>query len=96
MKIKPVVFYHSMVALVFLCFWALIVVIEVKIKNFLFLKYLFLGSLPLVFAAFWLAGVRSLRSPGFAVASSLLISPVFILVGVSAILRLKLLIGGHI
>ena len=93
--------YNGLVAVAFLFLWVLLVVVEVNIHLYWFLSFLFFGSLPLVFVAFFFASWRALRDKsehpaGFAVLTCLLMSPVFIVVGVIAVTNFKFLIGGHI
>ena len=93
--------YNSLVAAAFLLLWVLLVVVEVKVRQYSFLSYLFFGSLPLVFSASFFASWRALRNSskhpaGFAVLTSMVISPVLIFVGVALVTNLKLLIGGHL
>src|SRR6266487_2417813 len=93
--------YNGLVALGFLLLWVLLVVVEVKIHLYWFLSYIFFGSLPLVFASFFFASWRAFRhgseSPtGLAALSSVVMSPIFIVVGIVAVTNFKFLIGGHI
>ena len=93
--------YNGLVAVAFLLLWVLLVVVEVKIRLYWFLSYIFFGSLPLVFVGFFFASWRAFRDRSeypavFAVLSSIVMSPVFIVVGVVAVTNFKFLIGGHI
>src|SRR6266540_1694673 len=93
--------YNILVVVVFLLLWSLLVVFEVKVGLYAFLKYIFFLSLPLVFFGFFFACHRALRKTSknattLALASSLVISPVFIFVGVVLVTNFKLLIGGHL
>jgi hypothetical protein len=93
--------YNSFVAVAFLLVWVLLVVVEVKIRLYWFPSYFFFGSLPLVFIGFFFASWRALRDrsehpAGFAALSSLVMSPVFIVVGVVAVTNFKFMIGGHL
>ena len=92
--------YNGLVAAAFLFLWVLLVVVEVKIHLYWFLGCLFIGSLPLVFVAFFIASWRALldkskHPAGFAALTCLLLSPVFIVGGVIAVTNFKFLIGGH-
>ncbi|HTH47260.1 MAG TPA: hypothetical protein VMB21_07095 [Candidatus Limnocylindria bacterium] len=86
-----------------LTFWSLIVVVEVKVQPYGFLKYLSFLSLPgVVFLhgwANWMAfstipdeGTRTVRS----IVATLIMAPISILFGVVAAISLKFLMGGHI
>src|SRR5664280_2579907 len=93
--------YNSLVAVTFFLFWVLLVVVEVKIRLYWFLSYVFFGSLPLVFLAFFFASWRALRDSSkhpasFAALTSIVMSPMFIFVGVTLVTNFKLLIGGHL
>ena len=93
--------YNGLVAVVFLLLWSLLVVVEVKVALFSFLKYVFFTSLPLLFGSFFVASWRALRSSSqnavaIALASSVVISLLFILLGVTLVTNLKLMIGGQL
>src|SRR5947208_3518214 len=92
--------FSGLAAIGFLLFWALIVVVEVKVQPFWFLKYMFFASLPLVFVSFFVTAWRAFRPApnawGIAVVSSIVLSPIFIFLGVVLITNFKFLIGGHI
>jgi len=93
--------YNGIVAFAFVLLWALLVVVEVKIRLFWFLSYIFFGSLPLVFVSFFLASWRALRPTteypaGSAGLLSLVLTPVFIFLGVTLVTNFKLMIGGHL
>ena len=93
--------YNGLVALAFVLLWILLVVLEVKIRLFGFLSYIFFGSLPLVFVSFFFASWRALKPKsehpaGIAGLSSLVITPVFIFVGVVLVTNFKFMIGGHL
>ena len=92
--------YNGLVAIAFLLLWVLLLVIEVKICLFWFLSYIFFGSLPLVFVAFFFASWRALGSKskhpaGTAGLLSVIITPIFIVIGVVLVTKCKVLIGGH-
>jgi hypothetical protein len=98
---KRLIKFNSLVAIAFLVLWILLVVVEVEIRLYSFLSYIFFASLPLVFLAFFFASWRALRDSskhpaGFAALTSVVMSPVFIFVGVTLVTNFKLLIGGHI
>ena len=93
--------YNSLVAVAFLLLWVLLVLVEVKIQLYWFLSYIFFGSLPLVFVSFFFASWRGLRNSsaqaaGIALVSSVVMSPIFIVVGVLLVTNFKFMIGGHI
>ncbi len=93
--------YNSLVALAFVLLWALLVVVEVKIRLFWFLSYIFFGSLPLVFLSFFFASWRALRPTseypaGIAGLLSVVMAPIFIIVGVVLVTNFKFMIGGHL
>ena len=93
--------YNGMVAAAFLLLWVLLVVVEVKISLFWFLKYVYAASLPLVFVGFFLAVRRAMGSSSkdpiaISVVSSLAMSPVLIFVGGVLATNFKFLIGGHL
>src|SRR5437773_2340395 len=92
--------FSGLVAAGFLLLWALIVVIEVKVQPFWFLKYMFFASLPLVFVSFFVVAWKTFRSApnawGIAVGSSIVLSPILIFLGVVLITNFKFLIGGHL
>ena len=98
---KRLVTYNSLVAIAFVLLWVVLVLVEVKIRLYWFLGYIFFGSLPLVFVGFFFAGWRALRPTsddpvGIAGLLSLVLTPVFILVGVTLVTNFKLVIGGHL
>jgi hypothetical protein len=94
--------HNGLVFLLFAVSWCLLALIEVKVKPFSILKYLFILSLPSVFVAFYIAtwsalatkdsGTRIVRS----VAATVVLSPFFILVGGIVCINFKFWIGGHI
>ena len=93
--------YNGLVALAFVLLWVLLVVVEVKIRLFWLLSYIFVGSLPLAFVGFFFASWRALKPKsehpaGTAGLLSVLITPVFIFVGVVLVTNFKLMIGGHL
>jgi hypothetical protein len=78
--------YNTLVAALFLLLWTLLVVVEVKIHPYPFLRFIYAGSLPLVFVGFYFASWRALRNSsmhpaGFAALSCLLMSPALIFIG---------------
>jgi hypothetical protein len=78
--------YNTLVAALFLLLWTLLVVVEVKIHPYPFLRFIYAGSLPLVFVGFYFASWRALRNSskhpaGFAVLSCFLMSPALIFIG---------------
>src|SRR2546425_7220857 len=82
--------YNGLVAVAFVLLWVLLVVVEVKIRFFWFLGYIFFGSLPFVFVSFFIASWRALRPTseypaGKAGLLSLVLTPVFIFVGVTLV-----------
>ena len=92
--------YNGFVAIAFLLLWVLLVVVEVKICLFWFLSYIFFGSLPLVFVAFFFASWRELGSKSkhparMAGLLSVIITPIFVVIGVALVTTFKSLIGGH-
>jgi len=92
--------YNGLVAVVFLLLWVLLVIVEVKISLFWFLKYIYIGSLALVFVSFFAASWRALRPSSrhpipIAAVSSLLMSPLFIFLGGVLATNFRFLIGGH-
>ena len=92
--------YNASVAVAFLLLWVVLVIVEVKINLFWFLKYIYMGSLLLVFLGLFVASWRALRSSSphpiaMAAVSSLLISPAFIFLGGVLVTNFKFLIGGH-
>ena len=93
--------YNSLVVVIFLALWILLVVVEVKINLFSFLKFIYMGSLASVFVAFFVASWRALRPfsrhpIAIAAVSSLLMSPVVIFLGGALATNFKFLIGGHV
>ena len=93
--------YNGLVVVGFLLFWMLLVIIEVKIALFGFLRWIYVGSLLLVFLGFFGASLRALRGSskhpmGLAALSSLLVSPVFIFLGGAVVTNFKFMIGGHL
>ena len=93
--------YNSLVALAFVLLWALLVVVEVKVRLFWFLSYIFFGSLPMVFVSFFLASWRALRPTsehpvGIAGLLSVVMTPIFVIVGVMLVTNFKFMIGGHL
>ena len=53
--------YNALVVVAFLLLWVLIVVVETKIRQYWFLRFIFFGSLPLVFVSFFFASWCALR-----------------------------------
>jgi hypothetical protein len=93
--------YNSLVVVTFLALWILLVVVEVKINLFSFLKFIYIGSLALVFVAFFVASWQALRPfsrhpIAIAAVSSLLMSPTVIFLGGALATNFKFLIGGHV
>lgn len=91
---------NSLVAALFLLLWFLLVVAEVKIHPYPFLKLIYAGSLPLVFVGFYFASWRALRNAsrhpaGFAALSCFLLSPILIFTGGILATLFKHMIGGH-
>ena len=91
--------YNSLVAVVFLLLWTLLVVLDVKTSSYGSLIYIFYGSLPLIFLAFFFATWRALRGSskhpaGYAILTSVVMSPVIIYVGVTLAVNFFFLIGG--
>ncbi len=94
--------YNGLVFVAFVAVWSLIVLIEVKVHPYGFLKYAFFGSLPCVFIAIYVANWAAFSSSrsseirrARAMIATLLLAPASILIGVFAALHFKLLIGGH-
>ena len=99
--VKRLCKYDGMVAIAFLLLWVLLVVIEVKVRLYWFLSYIFFGSLPLVFLSFLFASWRALRPSSknpvrTAVLLSLVLTPVFVFAGVTLVTNFKFMIGGHV
>jgi hypothetical protein len=93
--------YNSLVALAFVLLWALLVVVEVKIRLFWFLSYIFFGSLPLVLVSFFFASClalepKSKHPAGMAALLSIVLAPIFVFLGVALVTNFKLVIGGHL
>jgi hypothetical protein len=90
---------NSLVAAIFLLLWILLVVVELKIHPYPFLRFIYAASLPVVFVAFFFASWRALRSSkhpaAFAILSSLLMSPVLIFFGGMLAAYFKRMMGGH-
>jgi hypothetical protein len=90
---------NSLVAALFVLLWILLVVVEVKIHPYPFLKFIYAGSLPPVFVGFYFASWRALRisskhPAGFAALSCFLMSPTLIFIGGVLTTRFKHMIGG--
>jgi uncharacterized membrane protein len=90
-----------LIALAALFLWVAIVLIEVKVREFWFLKYVFSSSLLLLFIAFPVASLVALKEKPrlrsiMAVVSFLCITPAFIVTGVMAVWFFKMAIGGGI
>lgn len=99
MKIKR----NIMIATIFIFVWSLLVVIEVKVANFELLKYIYFLTFPLIVVGFVWANkslIENERSHlGIEVlnyALGIIISVIFILIGIMLVTNLKLLIGGSI
>ena len=91
--------YNSSVAIAFLLLWALVDIIIVKIHPYSFVVYTAYTSLALVFLAFFCVNCRVLSASskhpiGYAVLISVVMSPVFIVIGAIFIKNFRLLIGG--
>ena len=98
---KRLALYDGLIALAALLVWVAIVVVEVKVREFWFLRYIFWSSLVLLFIAFPVASLVALRdTPSLrgtmAVLSFLCIAPVFTVAGVMLVWHLKVAIGGHL
>lgn len=92
---------NGFVATSFLALWALLVIIEVKGGLLWLLAPIFFLSLPCVFIGFYVASFRTFfgwsdHAAAFATLTSALMSPMFIVVGVTLITNFKLMIGGHL
>ena len=90
---------NGLVAVLFLLLWILLVAVGVKIHSYPFLKFIYAGSLPLVFVSFYLASWQALRKTskhpaGFAALSCLLMSPALIFIGGILATHFKRMIGG--
>jgi hypothetical protein len=97
---RRLLLYDGFIALVAILIWVVIVVIEVKVSEVWFFKYVFWSSLLLLFFAFPIASLVAFKGkPGvaavMAVISVFVISPVFIYVGVMLVWGFKIAIGGH-
>jgi len=78
--------FNSLVVALFLVLWILLVVVEVKIHAYPFLRVIYAGSLPLVFVGSYSASWRALRKSSkhpaaFAALSCFLMSPALIFIG---------------
>ena len=81
---KRLLLYDGLIALVALLLWVAIVVVEVKVREFWFFRYLFWSSLLLLFIAFPTASFVALRDRpdsrvAVAAASFFLVAPAFII-----------------
>jgi hypothetical protein len=96
---KRLIKYDAAIACVAVLIWVALVVVEIKFKELWFLKYVFWSSLLALFVAFPAAGLLAFRGKpkvGTAAAGvSLLLTPVFIIVGVMLVWWFKIAIGGH-
>ncbi len=98
---KRVFTYNGIVAISFVLLWMLLAAVEVRIHLYEFLGPIFFISLPLAFAGFVFASWRALRptkEDPFVIAFwlSLVVTPVFIIVGVILVTNFKFMIGGHL
>jgi len=90
--------YNGLTAASFLLLWGLIVLVEVNWHLYTFLGYVFIGSFPCVFLAFYFASWRALRGTsrhpvGLAALSSALMSPAVIFLGVTVATNIELVLG---
>jgi hypothetical protein len=96
---KRLIKYDAVIALAALLIWVALVVAEVRFKELRFFKYIFWGSLFALFVAFPVAGMLAFRehprSRAAAAGASLLLTPVFIVIGVMLVWWFKIAIGGH-
>jgi hypothetical protein len=98
---KRLVAYNGLVAMAFWAYWALLVVVEVKVQPYWFLPHLFFGSLPLVFIGVFFGSWRALspgskHPAGYASLLSAVVAPAMIFVGVVIVTNFKFLIGGSL
>ena len=97
---KRLIKYDATIALAALLTWVALVVAEVKFEQLWFFKHVFWGSLLTLFMAFPMAGLLAFRehpkSGAAAAGASLLLTPVFIVVGVMLVCLFKIAIGGHL
>lgn len=95
---KRLAFYDLLIALVAISVWVVLVVLEVKVRELWFFKYIFWSSLLALFVAFPAAGVVALKKEPetrlLAAAISILLTPVFVIIGVGLVCGLKIAIGG--
>jgi hypothetical protein len=96
---KRLIKYDAVIALAALSVWLALVVAEVRFKELWFFKYVFWASLVALVIAFPGAGMLAFRdrprSGGLAAGASLLLTPVFIVIGVMLVWWFKIAIGGH-
>jgi hypothetical protein len=96
---KRLLKYDTAIALVAVLIWVALVVVEVKFEELWFFKYVFWCSLLALFTAFPAAALLAFRGQpksGMAAAGvSLLLTPVFIIVGIMLVWWFKIAIGGH-
>ena len=91
--------YNGITAIAFLAIWALLVLVEVKVKEFWFLKYVFWASLLLVVLSFPLVNIAAFNTRPrvatvMAFVSTFIVVPLFIYGGVMFIWELKIALGG--
>jgi hypothetical protein len=98
-SMKRLIKYDSAIALAAILIWVALVVAEVKFEELWFFKYVFWGSLLALMVAFPVAGLLAFRdrpkSGAAAAGASLLLTPVFIIVGVMLVWWFKIAIGGQ-
>ena len=97
MKIKL----NIILALTFLCVWTLLVLIEVKIGNYVLLKYIYIITILCIVISFIWANKNILKNSDNTISITILnygigliISLIFIFIGMVIVTNFKLLIGG--
>src|SRR5437867_13255314 len=98
---KRLLLYDGLIALAALLLWVAIVVVEVKLRELWFFRYIFWSSLLLLFVAFPTASFVALRDKPdarvpMAAASFFLVAPAFIVIGVMLVWWFKMAIGGGV
>ena len=96
---KRLLKYDAIIAATALAIWVALVLVEVKFRELWFFRYVFLASLVMLLVAFPTAGALAFednpKAMALAVIASLVLAPIFIVVGVMLVGQLKLgLLGG--
>lgn len=89
---------NLLVAALSLFLWGVLIVVEVRIENYPFLKYIYFASWVLIVVGFVWANLQAHPSKGAAVniVQGIIISALFVVLGSIFGVNFKFLLGGHL